>query len=72
MKIEPQYDEYGFPLCRSNVGERIWSLYHIDSERFKSEVKAYFERGMPGWTVRKANYEYRIIWLRDDRRRSIL
>ncbi|WP_020621100.1 hypothetical protein [Paenibacillus daejeonensis] len=67
---EPIYDEFGVPLTRSGVGERIWALFHDDPEAFKREIRAYFERGYPGWTVRKANYEQRIIWLRDDRSRS--
>jgi len=69
--MKSQYDEYGVSLCHSNVGERIWSLYHADPDKFKSEVQAYFEKGMPGWTVRRANYEQRIIWLRDDRGRIV-
>ncbi|MBJ6360833.1 hypothetical protein ACFOQM_05910 [Paenibacillus sp. GCM10012307] len=69
--IEPLYDEYGVPLCRSGVGERIWAFYHSDPERFKAESRAYFALGMPGWTVVKANYQHRIIWLRDDRRRTV-
>jgi|GEM_PF-2497755 hypothetical protein len=69
--IEPLYDEYGAPLCRSGVSERIWALYHENPKEFKREVRDYFALGYPGWTVVKANYQYRIIWLRDDRRRTI-
>lgn len=57
----------GKPLLQSGVGERIWALYETDQEAFKREVRAYFERGYPGWTVVKFNPEKRIIWLRDDR-----
>lgn len=66
----PRYDEFGVPLCRSGVGERIWSLYKTDIDTFKREVKAYFALGMPGWTVVKADYRNRIIWLRDDRKQG--
>ncbi|MFD2116376.1 hypothetical protein ACFSTH_08175 [Paenibacillus yanchengensis] len=69
--LDPIYDDYGVPLCRSGVSERIWGLYHQDLELFKQEVRKYFERGYPGWTVVRVNYKHRIIWLRDDRRRSV-
>lgn len=65
--IEPLYDDYGVPLTRSGVGERMWDLYNSDQEAFKREVRDYFTLGYPGWTVVKANYQQRIIWLRDDR-----
>lgn len=65
----PFYDEYGVPLTRSNVAERIWSLYNTDQAAFKRKVRDYFALGYPGWSVVKANYQQRIIWIRDDRRR---
>ncbi|GBG09481.1 hypothetical protein PAT3040_04127 [Paenibacillus agaridevorans] len=65
------YDEFGVPLCQSGVGERIWALYHADPKEFKREVREYFERGYPGWTVVKTNYARRIIWIRDDRGRTL-
>jgi len=68
--IDPIYDEFGVPLTRSGVSERIWALYNDNPEAFKREVTAYFALGYPGWTVRKANYKQRIIWLRDDRGRT--
>ncbi|GKU79813.1 hypothetical protein [Paenibacillus sp. L3-i20] len=55
------------PLAQSGVGERIWALYHTDREEFRREVAVYFQRGNPGFTPVKVNYERRIIWLRDDR-----
>lgn len=70
MSVESFYDEYGVPLTRSGVGERIWALYHPDPAAFKREVTAYFARGYPGWAVVKANYKQRIIWIRDDRGRQ--
>ncbi|GIQ67418.1 hypothetical protein DUZ99_02205 [Xylanibacillus composti] len=70
MSTDPLYDDYGVPLMQSMVGERIWSLYKSDPAAFKREVKAYFARGMAGWTVVKASYQHRTIWLRDDRRRQ--
>lgn len=70
MTVEPRYDEFGVPLCRSGVSERIWAFYQSDPDRFREEVRAYFARGMPGWTPVHALYPQRIIWLRDDRRRS--
>lgn len=50
-------------LLQSGVGERIWSLYKSDVEAFRREVKEYFARGMPGWRIKKASYEKRIVWL---------
>lgn len=64
-------DEHSNILCQSGVGERIWALYHTDRQAFREEVIRYFQRGMPGWTPSKINYERRIIWLRDDRGRTI-
>lgn len=59
------------PLLQSGVGDRIWNLYHTDPEAFKREVKAYFERGLPGWTVVSFNPAKKIIWLRDERRERV-
>ncbi len=61
-------DEYDRPLLQSGVGERIWALKDTDKQAFMREVKAYFARGLPGWTVVRAKYP--IIFLRDDRERS--
>jgi hypothetical protein len=69
--LEARYDAFGTPLCRSGVSERIWSLYHSDQEAFKREVRDYFALGYPGWTVKAASYKERVIWLQDDRRRSL-
>lgn len=69
---EARYDEYGVPLCQSNVGECIWLLYHSNLAEFKREVRDYYERGMPGWTVVSVNFRQRVIWLRDDRRRGMV
>ncbi|XEC97015.1 hypothetical protein AB6A23_11010 [Paenibacillus tarimensis] len=69
--VKPIYDNYGVPLTRSGVSERIWSLYKADQEAFKREVNKYFALGYPGWTVVKASYHNRIIWLRDDRRQHV-
>ncbi|UUZ93196.1 hypothetical protein LJK87_49885 [Paenibacillus sp. P25] len=63
-------DEFGNLLCQSGVGERIWRLYNVDQEAFKREIRAYFARGMPGWTPVKISYKQRIVWLRDDRNKS--
>lgn len=71
MLPEARYDDYGVPLCRSNVCERIWSLYHKSPTEFRLEIAKYFERGMPGWTVDSFNLKHRIVWLRDDRGRQL-
>lgn len=55
----------GQPLLRSMIGDRIWTLMDADPARFKQEVRTYFERGYPGWTVVRAKYPH--IYLRDDR-----
>ncbi|RJG26673.1 hypothetical protein DQX05_01175 [Paenibacillus thiaminolyticus] len=55
------------PLMKSMIGNRLWSLKDSDPEAFKREVRAYFERGYPGWTVVRAKYP--LIYLRDDRGR---
>lgn len=53
------------PLLRSMIGDRIWRLMESDPAEFKREVREYFERGYPGFTVVRAKYP--IIYLRDDR-----
>jgi len=68
---DPIYDEFGKPLTRSGVSEELWMLYHTDQEKFKREVQAYFSLGYPDYTVVKASYKDRTIWLRDDRGRSL-
>lgn len=66
---EVQYpDEFGRPLLQSGVGERIWRLKDTDPDAFRREVREYFARGLPGWTVVRAKHP--IIFLRDDRRRT--
>lgn len=60
-------DVFSKPLMRSCVGDHIWELLDTDPERFKKEVKDYFAKAYPGWTVIKANRKEKIIWLRDDR-----
>jgi hypothetical protein len=69
--LPPRYDEFGVPLCRSGVSERIWAFYPDKPEDFKREVREYFALGYPGWTVKAASFQERIIWLQDDRRRTI-
>lgn len=71
MLPEARYDDYGVPLCRSNVGESIWSLYQSSPASFKKAVKEYFELRMPNWTVVSVNFHQRVIWLRDDRGRNV-
>lgn len=53
------------PYMVSMIGDRIWQLKDTDPEAFKREVRTYFERGYPGWTVVRAKYPF--IYLRDDR-----
>ncbi|TCZ76196.1 hypothetical protein E0485_15040 [Paenibacillus albiflavus] len=53
------------PLMKSGISNRIWGLKDSDPDRFKQEVKRYFERGYPGFTVVRAKYPF--IYLRDDR-----
>lgn len=53
------------PLTKSGISDRIWRLKDSDPERFKKEVREYFERGYPGFTVVRAKYPN--IYLRDDR-----
>jgi hypothetical protein len=61
-------DEFGRPLLRSGVSDRIWALLKTDRPAFRAEVKRYFALCYPGWTVVRAQYP--IIYLRDDRERS--
>ena len=55
----------GKPFLRSMIGNRIWALFDSDPAAFKREVREYFARGYPGWTVVRAKYPY--IFLRDNR-----
>lgn len=61
-------DEFGRPLLRSGVSDRIWALMQTDKPAFQRAVKAYFALAYPGWTVVRAKYPD--IFLRDDRERS--
>jgi len=61
-------DEFGRPLLRSGVSDRIWALMKTDKAAFMREVKRYFALTYPGWTVVRAKYPD--IFLRDDRERS--
>ncbi|MNW37031.1 hypothetical protein D3C74_140620 [compost metagenome] len=60
-------DEFGQPLLKSMMGNRIWRLMQSDPDRFKQETREYFARGYPGWTVVRTKYP--IVYLRDDRGR---
>lgn len=55
-------------LLRSMIGNRIWHLMDSDPALFKQEVRDYFARGYPDWSVVRAKYPH--IYLRDDRRRD--
>ncbi|WP_081326402.1 MULTISPECIES: hypothetical protein [Paenibacillus] len=59
----------GKPLLRSMIGEHIWRIKESDPVAFKREVREYFVRGYPGWTVVRAKYPY--IFLRDDRGQNL-
>lgn len=60
-------DEFGQPLLKSMMGNRIWRLMKSNPEMFKQETIKYFERGYPGWTVVRVKYP--IVYLKDDRGR---
>lgn len=60
-------DEFGQPMLRSMMGNRIWRLMRVDREAFMQETRTYFARGYPGWTVVRVKYP--IVYLRDDRGR---
>lgn len=68
---EPIYDDLGISLTQSGVGERIWALYKTDPAAFKREVAEYFALAYPGMKPVKASFNERIIWLKDERRRSL-
>ncbi|OXM84588.1 hypothetical protein CF651_18945 [Paenibacillus rigui] len=55
------------PLMQSSVSKRIWALMESHPEQFRQEVKDYFARAYPGFTVVRAKYP--VIYLRDDRDR---
>ncbi|WP_337032462.1 hypothetical protein [Paenibacillus illinoisensis] len=55
----------GKPLLRSMMGERIWRLFDTDKAAFQRETIAYFERGYPGWSVKKVKYPH--VFLEDKR-----
>lgn len=61
-------DDFGHPMLRSMMGNRIWRLMQSDPDEFKRETRAYFARGYPGWTVLKVKYPF--VFLRDDRGRK--
>lgn len=58
-------DEFGQPLLKSMMGDRIWRLLRSDPETFQRETRAYFAQAYPGWTVLKVKYPF--VFLRDDR-----
>lgn len=57
-------------LLQSGVSAEIWKLLETAPEKFKPAVEAYFAKGYPGWKVVKANPKTRIVWLKDERRKS--
>ncbi|AKG37829.1 hypothetical protein VK70_17465 [Paenibacillus durus ATCC 35681] len=57
----------GERIWTSRIGERIWALQH-DEEAFKREVREYFARGHPDFSVIRAKYPH--IYIRDDRGRQ--
>ncbi|MDT3426105.1 hypothetical protein J2Z22_001625 [Paenibacillus forsythiae] len=57
----------GERIWTSMIGERIWALWD-DEEAFKREVREYFKRGYPGFSVVRAKYPY--IYIQDDRGRQ--
>jgi len=54
-------------LLQSDICERLWELSQMDPQQFINEVKEYFVLAYPGWSVVKAKYAERKIYLRDDR-----
>lgn len=54
-------DLTGKPLLRSMMGDRIWKLFDTDKAAFQRETVAYFERGYPGWVVKKAKYPHVLL-----------
>lgn len=58
-------DEFGQPLLKSMMGDRIWRLMRNDRKAFMQETRKYFARAYPGWTVIRVKYP--IVYLRDDR-----
>lgn len=54
-------------IMKSSISKKIWSLKDKAPEEFKRQVREYFARGYPGWTVIRAQYPF--IYLRDDRKR---
>lgn len=55
----------GERIWTSMISERLWALRSSDPESFKAEVKEYFARGHPGFTVVRAKYPH--IYIQDDR-----
>lgn len=62
-------DEFGQPLLKSMMGNRIWRLMKTDRKAFIRETEAYFALGYPGWTVIRVKYP--IVYLQDDRGRNV-
>ncbi|WP_271751543.1 hypothetical protein [Cohnella sp. JJ-181] len=58
-------DEFGRPLLRSGVSDKIWALLKTDKAAFQQEIVRYFALCYPGWTVKRAKYPD--IFLQDDR-----
>lgn len=59
-------DEFGQPLLKSMMGDRIWRLMGTDRKAFMRETREYFAGAYPGWTVIRVKYPF--VFLRDDRR----
>ncbi|WP_426447631.1 hypothetical protein ACP26L_25775 [Paenibacillus sp. S-38] len=53
---------------KSMIRQELWELVKDQPQRFKQEVKDYFARTYPGFTVVRAHYPF--IYLRDDRGRN--
>lgn len=59
-------DSFNRPIMKSSISMKLWALKDKDQAAFIREVKSYFSRGYPGWTVVRAQYPF--IYLRDDRK----
>lgn len=66
MKAFPPTDD-GYIYCQSGVSNEIWALFRSDPPQFQDRVRKHISGLLPGYAVRKADPQKKIIWSRRPR-----
>lgn len=52
-----------YPKMKSMIKPEWWEIYHSEPDKFRQKVKDYFALGYPDWTVTRASYKDKLIYL---------